>query len=283
MSFCTLRFIHNTVAHNLKKFISILIISLFIVSCRHIESSSLISEFKKKEEYRIWLNTKSINKKDSVYHETKTFKSFDVNNRLINEGNYKFYYYEGESNSIKKTKSIFKNRLNVHFRTEIYDYNKKGLLQHIIKIGKSNDTIQSFRYNEKGDLIESKTDYRKITQEFENGLLKKKIEIETNTEPRISEFKYDSLKRLIIENWVFSGNHKMKTRFKYKDNKLFQEIDSTYVQDGNPNQYIEFMTEYKYDKNDSISEIIKLGRIKSESIFKIRGRKIFERILDKKE
>ena len=69
----------------------------------------------------------------------------------------------------------------------------------------------------------------------------------------------------------------MKTKFEYNEKgKLFREIDSSFNQGTNPNEFVEFMDEYKYDKNDSIIEIIILGRVLSESDFKVRGRKIFE-------
>ena len=68
----------------------------------------------------------------------------------------------------------------------------------------------------------------------------------------------------------------MRTYHKYNsNNKLFSERDSSYSKVTNPNQFIEFLTEYYYDKNDSIIEIRKLGRIYSEKNFKIRGKTKF--------
>lgn len=249
-------------------------------SCGNLEEDKLIAEFKTKESYRIWKTEKSLTKKDSIYSERNSFKSYDSKNRLINVSNVEFYFYDNNKNRIEKTKSIYKRegRGIAKIDTQNYFYNKNGLLSYITEKRKNLDTIKSFKYDSDDNLIETKTNYGKITQEFENGVLKKRIKIEGNAQPRISEFNYDSLKRPIIENWVFSGNHRMKTKFEYNEKgKLLREIDSSFNQGTNPNEFVEFMTEYKYDKNDSIIEIIKLGRVLSESDFKVRGRTILER------
>ena len=258
-------------------------IPALLISCENIERSNLISEFEDLEEYRIWVTEKSIDEKDSVYQERKTFKAFDSNDRLINQGNFKFYYYQNGTDRIEKTTNVFVRERNVKIYTEQYDYNENGLLKYILRVGENIDTIQSFRYNEKGNLIESKSGYRTITQEFENGLLKKRIKTEDDGEPRISDFEYDSIKRPLVENWVFSGDHQMKTRFEYYvDGKLYRETDSSYVPGKSPNSIVEFRDEYLYDKNDSISEIIQYGRVQSESDFYLRGRKTYDRELEKR-
>ena len=167
-----------------------------------------------------------------------------------------------------------------HIYTEKYDYDENGLLHCILRAGNKMDTIKSFKYDDNGNQIESKTGYRTIIREFENGLLIQKIKSEGDAEDRISEFKYDSLDRPTVEDWVFSGDHQMKTRFEYYDNgKLFRETD---VQGKSPNTLTEYRNEYKYDENDSILEITKYGRIKRESTFFISGRKTFERRLERK-
>ncbi len=87
-----------------------------------------------------------------------------------------------------------------------------------------------------------------------------------------------------MENGVFSGDHQMKTRFEYYvDGKLYRETDSSYVPGKSPNSIVEFRDEYLYDKNDSISEIIQYGRVQSESDFYLRGRKTYDRELEKKK
>ena len=251
--------------------------SLILTSCGNLEEDKLIAEFNAKESYRIWTTEKRINKNDSLYFKRKSFKAFDSKNRLINNNNWTFHYYN--ENRIEKTKSIYKRegKGTAKIDTQNYVYDKSGLLKYIIENREKIDTIKSFKYDSEKNLIATKTNFRTITQEFENGVVKKRIESERNSEPKISEFYYDSLNRPIIENWIFSGNHRMKTRFEYNEKgKLFREIDSSFSQKTNPNTFVEFMNEYRYDKNDSIIEIIILGRVLSEPDFKIRGKKIFE-------
>jgi len=274
------------VAHNLKILLHILIITVLLMSCEDIENierSNFISEFEDIEEYRVWTTEKSIDENGSVYNESRTFEAFDSKGRLINQGNFKFYYYQDTTNRITKTTYVFVRDGNVRIFTDQYDYDKNGFLQYVVRVGGNIDTIQSLRYDKNGNMIESKTKYRTVIQEFENGLLKKRIETEGNSRPRISEFEYDSLKRPIVENWVFSGDHRMKTRFEYsEDGKLISETDSSYTSGISPNTVIEFRQEYLYDKNDSISEIISLGRVRSRTNFYIRGRKTYERQLEKR-
>jgi len=261
-----------------------LTITILLTSCENIERSNLISEFEDLEKYRVWVTEKLIDEKDSVYRERKTFNAFDSKDRLINQGNFKFYYYQNGTDRIEKTTNVFVRDRNVKIYTEQYDYDENGLLKFILRVGENIDTIQSFKYDEDGNLIESNTGYINVKQKFEDGLLKKRIKTEIDGEPRISEFEYDSLKRPLVENWVFSGNHRMKTRFEYYDDgKLFRKTDSSYVQGKSSNLIVEFRDEYLYDKNDSISEIIQLGRVQSETNFYVRGRKTYDRELEKKK
>ncbi len=115
-----------------------------------------------------------------------------------------------------------------------------------------------------------------INYEYLNGKISKKTIFEDNEISRISEYKYDKLNRIETEDWVFSGTNRMRTYYKYNSkNKLFSERDSSFSNVINPNEYVEFLTEYYYDKNDSIIEIRKSGRIHSENEFKIRGKTKF--------
>ncbi|WP_055437692.1 hypothetical protein [Lacinutrix algicola] len=262
----------------MKKLLTITFLTLILTSCGNLEESKLIAEFSAKESYRIWTTEKRTNKSDSTYFNRKSFNAFDSKNRLINSNNWTFHYFN--ENRIEKTKSIYKRKGKgvSKIDTQNYVYNKDGLLEYIIEKREKVDTIKSFKYDSEKNLIETKTNFRTITQEFENGIIKKRIVAERNAKPKTSEFKYDSTNQPIIENWVFSGNHRMKTKFEYNENgTLFREIDSSFNQGTNPNEFVEFMTEYKYDKNDSIIEIIKLGRVLSESDFKVRGKSLFER------
>ncbi len=263
----------------MKKLLTITILTLILNSCGNLEGDKLIAEFKAKESYRIWKTEKSTTKKDSVYSERKSFKSYDAKDRLINVSNVRFYFYNNENNRIEKRKSIYRRegKGTAKIDTQNYFYNKNGLLEYIIEKREKIDTLKSFKYDSEKNLIETKTNFRTVTQEFKNGTLKKRIVAERNSEPKISEFNYDSLNRPKIENWVFSGNQRMKTKFEYNEKgKLYKEIDSSFNQGTNPNEFVEFMTEYKYDRNDSIIEIKKLGRVLSGTDFEIRGKTLIE-------
>lgn len=263
----------------MKKLLTITILTLILTSCGNLEEDKLIAEFKGKESYRIWTIEKSLTKNDSIYAERKSFKSYDSQNRLINENDVEFYFYD-DKNKIEKTESINKRNgsRKVKINAQNYVYDENGLLEYIIEKCEKIDTIKSFKYDSEKNLIETKTNFKTIIQEFESGVMRKRIEMDKDGETKISEFYYDSLNRPKLENWIFSGNQRMKTKFEYNEkSKLFREIDSSFNQGTNPNEFVEFMTEYKYDKNDSIIEIIKLGRVLSESDFKVRGRTVLAR------
>jgi hypothetical protein len=262
----------------MRETINILIIVTIFSSCGRFEEVNLIRDFKSKEDFRIHKTESHISKSDSVYRQIEYIKCFDNKGRLINESNYRFYYYDS-LDRVEKTVVIFKRAENpfVKFRKYNYQYDSIGNLLYILNLENELDTIDYFIYDSLGRLIESDNGYRNESFYYLNDKLIKKVKKENNEISRVSDFIYDSIGRLKIENWVFSGNHRMKTRFEYyPDGKLFREIDSSFNTGNHPNTYVEFMDEYHYNESDSISEIIKLGRVKSESDFKIRGRIRYE-------
>jgi hypothetical protein len=278
---------YKQVAHNLKRLTQILTISVLLISCdpaENMERQRLISEFSEMEEYRVWITEKSLNHRDSVIHERKTFDAFDSKNRLINQWNYRFIHYQDSTDRIEKIINVYGRDGYINIHTERYDYGENGLLKNILRGGEKIDTIASYEYDENGNQIKSTTKYMTIEQEFEEGHLKRRVRTDRDTKPRISEFEYDSLKRPIVENWVFGDNHQMKTTFEYyEDGKLFLETDSSYTSGSIPNSIVEFRDKYLYDMNDSISEIIKLGRVQGEKDFHIRAKRSFERQVEKRK
>ncbi len=262
----------------MRKTIHILIIVLILSSCGRFEEASLMRDFKSKEDFRIRKTEYYISKSDSVYRQLEYLKCFDNKGRLINESNYRFYYYDS-LDRIEKVVMIFKRAENpiVKFKKHKYQYDSNGKLLNILNLENESDTIEHFTYDTLGNLIESDNGYRNEKFYYLDSKLIKKIQEENNEISRVSDFEYDSIGHLKIENWVFSENHRMKTRFEYyPDGKLYREIDSSFNTGDNPNTYVEFMDEYHYNELDSISEIIKLGRVKSEDDFKIRGKIRYE-------
>lgn len=261
----------------MKKIKYILLIFLFgCNSSQIVEEIGIIKEFNKKEKFRVWKTEKSYNKIDSMYSERKSFTAFDSLNRIINKNNSVFYRYNSD-NQIATEHTVYRRNRIVRIMDKEYKYDRNGNLEMILRIGETIDTIQTFKYNENNQILLSKTDFREIDFKYENGKLSEKVSKENNSNPRISNYIYDKEGRLKIENWVFGDNHSMKTTFKYDErNRLISEIDSSFEQRTNPNTFIEFRTDYKYNMNDSIIEKISLGRILSETDFKNRGRTTYE-------
>ncbi|MFK7770711.1 MAG: hypothetical protein AB8F94_01175 [Saprospiraceae bacterium] len=255
------------------------IMLIFIIGCissQIVEEISIIKEFKQKEKFKIWTTEKSYTKIDSMYSIRKSFTAFDSLNRAINKNNSIFYRYNSD-NKIATEHSIYRRDRTVKIIDKEYKYDSNGNLELILMIGETVDTIQRFKYNENNQMLLSKTGFKEIDFKYENGNLSEKVSKEYNSNPRISNYIYDKEERLKIENWLFGDNHKMKTTFKYDEkNRLISEIDSSFVNRTNPNTFIEFRTDYKYNSNDSIIEKINLGRILSEIEFKNRGRITYE-------
>ena len=255
------------------------ILLIFIIGCNSsqiVEEIGIIKEFKQKEKFRVWKTEKSYNKIDSMYSERKSFTVFDSLNRIINKNNSVFYRYNSD-NQITIEHTLYRRDRIVKIMDKEYKYDTNGNLEMILRIGETIDTFQTFKYNENSQILLSKTDFREIDYKYESGKLSEKFSKENNSNPRISNYIYDEEGKLKIKNWVFGDNHKMKTTFEYDEkNRLISEIDSSFEKRTNPNTFIEFRTDYKYNSNDSIIEKISLGRILSETEFKNRGRTTYE-------
>ena len=201
------------------KIIKYILLTFVIIGCNSSQISEeiqVLREFKEKEKFRIWKTEKNYNKADSMYSETKYFTSFDSLGRLINKNNSIFYTYNS-SNRIVAEQSIYRRGRIIKVIEKEYKYDSQDNLEMILKIGETIDTIQKFRYDEKNRIIESKSTSKEINYKYEEGQLVEKILLERNSNPRISDFIYDNEGKLIIENWVFGNNHRMKTTFKYDE------------------------------------------------------------------
>ncbi|KAF2327390.1 hypothetical protein [Flavobacterium daemonense] len=259
----------------MKRHLIFTILLLLLTSCGNIEESSLISNSKNDEKFRIVVTEKHLTEKDSVLSEHKSFKVFDKLNRLINVNDNLFMFYNS-NNKLINTKSIFKRKgkglAKIINREQFYDS-----FGNLIFILDDNDTIAKYTYDSNQKIIKEAYTYKQIIYEYKDNFNSKKIIIEDNDTSKVSNYFYDKTGKLVTENWTFSKKHEMKSFYKYySNNKLFSKRDSSYVKTTNPNEYVEFLTEYYYDKNDSIIEIRDLGRVLSENEFKLRGKRIFE-------
>lgn len=251
------------------------ILLLILTSCGNIEENYLIANSKNDEKFRIVITVRNLTEKDSLLSEQKSFKVFDKLNRLININDNSFMFYNSNGKLIN-TKSIYKRKgkglAKIINREQFYDS-----FGNLIFILGDKDTIAKYTYNSNQKIIKEAYTYEEIIYEYKDNLNSKKIIIEDNDTSKVSNYFYNKTGKLVTENWTFSKKYDMKSFYKYySNNKLFSKRDSSYAKTTNPNEYVEFLTEYYYDKNDSIIEIRDLGRVLSENEFKIRGKRTFE-------
>ena len=259
----------------LKKIFYVASILLFNSCIGDIEKLKLDKYSEKNKSYEIEVFEKHFDEKDSLLSQKIKLMVFDRKNRLINENNSIFYFYNSK-NKINEVKSIYRRGLKTSILEYDYLYDKNGNLKFIIY---NNDTIQYFLYDKYNQLIEKGNRVSKFKTTFKRNdkNIIEETEYENGGIAKHSKFKYDSKQNKIINNWVFNRDQQMKTYYKYNTkNKLISERDSCITTFGNPNEFVEFLTEYYYDKNDSISEKRELGRVLSEKEMKLRGSTKFE-------
>lgn len=263
----------------MKRYLILIIVLCNLISCGNFEENNLLEYSEKNKSYQITKTEKHFNEKDSLIGKVNSSISvYNSKNRLININNNYFYFYDSIE-KLTETKLVYrregKGRITrIISHKYFYDQNKN--LVNITDNTEKEETIKSLKYDKFGNL-ESEIGIReKIDYQYSNGTLSKKTIIENNEISKISKYKYDNFNRIETEDWIFSGTNRMKTYYKYySNNKLFSERDSSYSKVMNPNQFVEFLKEYYYDKNDSIIEIRDLGRISCEREFKIRGKRKF--------
>ena len=258
------------------KYFSILII-LFCYSCGKFDENNLINESKSQESYRIVKSEQHLTNADSTFLKRQRFSVYDSKNRLINKDDNAFFFYD-ENDRLIQVKQIYKRegkgipKINIHN----YLYNSKGKLANVIAdFNGVNDTIRSLKYNALNQLIEDGNGFKKTTYIYDNQLLLKKSIYEDNNVTDSVIYQYDQFRKKISQLRYFSGQ-KLKTYFVYgKNGKIKSQRDSVINQGKEPCSYVEYLTEFAYDKNDSLTEIRHLGRVLSEKEFQHRGRDIY--------
>lgn len=228
----------------------------------------LVSEYELLEHHRVWISENAYDKNDSLYSERKTFKSYDKKNRLINANDIKFYRYN-ELDKVEEEKLIYRGFQVIRIDTTKYIYDENQNLIHKIKLIEPVDTLETNEYTSNGQLTKSFKGDETTIFDYTEDKLTKETKARGRDEIKISNFRYDSLGRLVVKNQVFSGTARMKTTYTYDNkNRLITEIDSsatsTFAKD-----LVELKTEYKYNELDSIIEIKKLGRVINEKEFKL--------------
>lgn len=247
-----------------------------MISCvKSSEENQMIKYSNENSFLKLEIIKSELDNKDSLLNQVKKIRIFDKKNRLINQNNLIFYYYNADD---KKTnvKFIYKRGGTTNILRQYYIYDVNGNLQ-FVKF--DNDTIKYYLYNKQNQLIEvgNKSSNFKTIYKFLNNRIYNEIEVMNDTVISDFKFLYNQKGNIIIKEHVFNVNQKIKTYYNYNNrNKLISERDSCLTTFGNPNEYVEYLTEYFYDKNDSLIEKRNSGRILSENFFKIRNKTKYE-------
>lgn len=265
----------------MKRTIFFILFTIILTSCGKFEENQLLNYSDENKNYQVTTTAKKLNEKDSLIAKEQPFvRVYNLKNKLINVNNSSFYFYD-KNDKLVEAKFVYKREgrsILAKIITDRYVYDKKGRLIKIVSGTEEEEmVIKTFKYNRLGKLESEISPFETINYEYLNNKISKKTILEDESVSKISEYKYDRFNRIIVENWVFSGTDQMITYYKYyPNNKLRTKRDSSYSNKTNPNEYVEFLTEYYYDKKDSIIERRNLGRILSEKTFKLRGKTKFE-------
>lgn len=264
------------------KFLFFLLNFTFLInSCKgDLEELKLLKYSDNNKKVSIEISEKEFNDKDSLISEKKKLKVLDNKQRIINQNNSTFFYYNSK-NKLDAVKSIYRRGAKTTVLTDKYFYDKNGKLIFITyQFNDKTDTIQTFKYNAKNQLIEKGNSKFKTRYKYINNRVSEEIEFENDTISKSSKFTYNPNGNKIINDWIFSGYIKMKTYYKYNSkNKLISERDSSVtIFRSEPNSIVETVDEFYYDKNDSIILKKSYDRILSEKDFILRRVTKFEYI-----
>lgn len=260
------------------KFKSIILLTILLLfsCCEEFEKSKLLKYSHENESYKIEVSKKYFNEKDSLLYEKKHTKVFDNRDRIINLNDNVFYFYN-DSNKLTQTKSIYRRGRTTKILTNNYIYNQHHNLAYITYDFNKIDTIRFYKYDKEFNLVESGNNRFKAQYKYLNNKIIQEKEFDNNELSKISNFIYDKKGNKIINNWIFNKNQKMITYYTYDlKNRLFTERDSSITTFGNPNEVVESLTKYIYDKKDSLIEKKMFSRILSEKVFKYEGKTTFE-------
>lgn len=261
------------------KYIFLLIISSWMFSCSgDIEKQRLLRFSDENKKYEFEIIEKDFNEKDFLNFEKKNYKVLDSQHRVINENNLKFSFYNNH-NKLSEIKSVYRRAGKTNILTYRYLYdskqNLKLLTYHFNKI----DTIQIFKYNKLNQLVQKDYPFRKssIKYKYITDKISEITEFENGEVSKYSTFIYDDKGNKLIEDWTLNGKQRMRTYFTYNSkNKLISERDSSFTNSGHPNECVESLNKYYYDKNDSLKEKTQYDRILSEREFKYRGKTTYD-------
>ena len=249
--------------------------SLFMISCfGDFEEKKLLDYSDKNEKLKFEIIEKDFNEDDSLNFEEKRFIVLDFQNRIINKDNSQFFFYNNQ-NKLQEIKSVYRRGGKTNILICKYLYDKKQNLKLITYQFREVDTIQILEYDEMNHLIQKHNPFRKslIKYKYDKDKISEMTEFENGEVSKYSTFIYDDKGNKSVEDWVFNKNQRMRTYFKYNSkNKLISERDSSFTNSGHPNESVESLDKYFYDKNDSLIEKRQYDRVLSEKELKYRGK-----------
>jgi hypothetical protein len=222
---------------------------------------------------------RDFNENDSLNFEEKRFVVLDSQHRIINKNNLQFFFYNNQ-NKLQEIKSVYRRGGKTNILINKYLYNDKGNLIYITyRFNNKIDTVRKFKYNSFNQLVEEFYLIKSLSvkYKYDNNKISEKKEFEKGGISENFKFSYDSKGNKSIQNRTFNGDQKLRTYFKYNsENRLINKRDSSLTTFGNPNEYVEFIDEYYYDKTDSLIERRQLGRVLNDKEFKLRGKTTYE-------
>lgn len=258
-----------------------ILLSFFIISfisCKEdIEELQLLKYSAENKKYKIEIIEREFNESDSLNLKNRHFKIFNSQNQVINENNTKFLFYN-DQNEIIETKSLYHRGWKTNILINKYSYGEeRNLILITTSFNNNIDTIQIYKYNSLNQLIEKKQGDLKVQYKYNKNKLFEIVEFKDEEISKHSKFTYDAKGNRIIEDWTFNNNQKMRTYFTYNSkSKLVNKRDSSITTFGITNEYVEFLSRYYYDINDSLIAKKNFGRVLNEKEFKYRGKTSYE-------
>ncbi len=263
----------------MSRFVLIFSILLLAVSCSgELEKIKLVNEVSKNKKYGLEIITRKFNQNDSLNFEEKRQLILDSENRLICKNGSSFFFYN-HSGQLSQIKSVYRRGGKTNILIYQYIYDKKQNLRFVTYQFSDIDTIKIYAYNRLNQLVREEYPFRKsfIYYKYRNGRVSEITEIENDTVSKHTELFYDRYGNKTTENWIFNGERKMKTYFEFNaKQQLISKRDSSMTTGDNPNECVESLDRYYYNKQDSLAEKRQYDRVLNENDFKYRGKTTYE-------
>lgn len=254
------------------------ILIFIFTSCTERTTDEWMNGFIEQEEYRILTTRTYFKFRDNKYilnSQDSSFKTYDINDRMIGENNRSFYIYDSLG---RIQKELFCWRSCDYPLEELYKYNSKNQLIEILMNPPDTMYLKSLEYHPNG-LLKKETigsDTLKTTIVYTYNIdstLKTKTKREYSSYPKKwlvfkDSYFYSKDKKLIRQEWQREDKDLLRiTKYKYNEQGLlFETIDTTfttlksYQLDSTKNYIYKAYygkEQYKYDSLGRITEEIR--------------------------